>query len=62
MSDDTDEAISFMDELYEHNGVVCSTVSDGTIIRIKRSMLEKILAALGDKDDCVLFIKRPDKN
>jgi hypothetical protein len=57
-----DDAVDFTIEVYDINGVVCSTVKDGHIIMIRKSMLPKLIEAAKNKKDVVLYNKRPVKN
>jgi hypothetical protein len=61
MSDDKkNDAVDFMMELVNRNGVACSTVSHGHVLTFKSSWLKSLLEQHGNKETIVLFIKRPD--
>lgn len=61
MSDDKDDKFAeFFQSDVDQFGAACSTVKDGHVIAFKRKFLESLLAQYSDKDEFVIFVKRPD--
>jgi hypothetical protein len=54
------DAIDFFKKLVETQGVACSTVNDGHVLMFKRSFLQDLIDKNLDKEELVIFIKRPD--
>jgi hypothetical protein len=55
-----DQALDFFNEVCELNGVACSTVDDGHILKFKMSFLKSLVEKYSDKDEIVLCVQRPD--
>lgn len=58
----TTDPAQFLIESARHQGVACATVDDGHVIIFTRAHLELLMKSLGDKNECVVFIKRTDFN
>lgn len=54
------DELEYFNAMFETQGVATSTVSDGHIIKFKRSMLQAMLDKNPDNEEFVIFIKRPD--
>ncbi len=60
MSIKTEDASEFLLAAAEANGVACATVDDGHVLIFKRAKLEEILRSVGDREQVVIFVKRPN--
>ena len=58
--DETQDAADFLVEMMRTQGVAVSTVKDGTLLFFKRSYLQELLNAHADKQELIIFVKRPD--
>lgn len=55
-----DDALEYFDSICDLNGIACSTVSNGHMIKIKVSYLKELLAKYSDKPELILFIELPN--
>jgi len=55
-----DKEIDFFNTLADTQGVACSTVSDGHVLKFKRTWLQNLLDTYKDKPEIILFIQRPE--
>jgi hypothetical protein len=60
MDDYNKDAAEYLIKTLETQGVACSTVKDGHVLMFKRSVLQGLLDGHPDKNEFVIFVKRPD--
>ncbi len=56
----TDDGVEYLKALADVQGVACASVTDGHVLIFKKWKLEEILKAIGEKDQAVVFVQRPE--